>query len=180
MTPIRPATIGILLAVSVGAQEPGRLDEYQYKAKFIGFATYYTAFPARPGPPQPWVLGVLGRSPFGKYLDESFTPETTIKARWVKVVYPRTEQDVIRCDVLFICRSEQARLDEVLGWVKGRPILTISDSRGFALQGVMVNFYIEQSYVKTEVNVAAAKKAGLEFSSSFLKNARLVAPTQAP
>ena len=165
---------GVLLLAGVGAQEEARLEEYQYKAKFLAFAAYYANFPPRPTTPQTWVIGILGKSPFGRYIDESFGPNTTIKGRKVQVVYPKTEKEVTACEVLFICRSEQGRLDEILGWVKGQPILTVGDSKGFANQGVMVNFFLEQSFVRTEVNLPAARKVGMDFNSAFLKNSRVV------
>lgn len=169
------ALAGILLAADLGPQEGARLDEYQYKAKFLAFAAYYTTFPPqRAATPQPWVVGILGKSPFGRYLDEAFSPETTIRGRKVQVTYPKEEKEVLGCDVLFICRSEQARIEEILGWVQGRPILTVGDTRGFANQGVMVNFFLEQSFVRTEVNLAAARKSGMDFNSSFLKNSKVI------
>lgn len=165
---------GILLMAHPGAQEETRLDEFQYKAKFLAFAAYYANFPPRAATPPIWVVGILGKSPFGRYIDEAFGPTTTIKGRRVQVVYPKTEKEVAACEVLFICKSEQGRLDEVLGWVKGLPVLTVGDTKGFANQGVMVNFFLEQSFVRTEVNLQAARKVGMDFHSAFLKNSRVV------
>lgn len=166
--------LGILLVTAPGAQEETRLEEYQYKAKFLAFAAYYANYPPRPATPQVWVIGIFGKSPFGRYIDEAFGPTTTIKGRRVQVVYPKNEKEAAACEVLFICRSEQGRLDEILGWVRGLPILTVGDTKGFANQGVMVNFFLEQSFVRTEVNLQAARKVGMDFNSAFLKNSRVV------
>lgn len=179
MRPPRMVLLGLLLAFDAGAQQ-GRMDEYQYKAKFLGFTAYYTTFPTPADPSRPWVIGVLGRSPFGRTLAETFTSETTIRGRSVLLRFPQTPQEASSVDVLFICASEQDRVPEILEGLRGRPVLTVGDTPGFGQRGVMVNFFIDQSYVRMEVNLPAARRAGFEFSSAFLRNSRLITSNQTP
>lgn len=174
MSPSWLVLMSIVLLAGPGTQEEVRLEEYQYKAKFLAFAAYYSIFPPKPATSHPWVIGIVGKSPFGKFLDEAFGPTTTIKGRKVQVVFPKTDKEILACEVLFICRSEQGRVEEILGSLKGLPILTVGDTKGFAQQGVMVNFFLEQSFVRTEVNLQAARKVGMDFNSAFIKNARVV------
>ncbi len=171
-----PILLGAALAADMSVQVGAPLEEYQSKAKFLAFVTYYTVFPTKPPPDQPWSVGILGRSPFGKYLGETFNPSLTIRARPVRLSFPQTQGEAVACDVLFISKSEQGRLEDLLDWVRGRPILTIGDTRGFAQRGVMVNFVLEEGFIKTEVNLQAARKAGLDFSSAFLRTSRIVRP----
>jgi hypothetical protein len=53
-------------------------------------------------------------------------------------------------------------------------VLTIGDTEGYAEQGVMVNFYLEDNMVRIEINIDAARRAGLNISSQLLKLARIV------
>lgn len=176
---LRMVLLGAVTATKPGVPQ-GRLEEYQFKAKYLGFTAYYTTFPARADPSRPWVIGVLGRSPFGRHLSDAFTPETTIRGRAVVLRFPQTEVETAEVDVLFICGSEQHRVREILAWVRGRPILTVGDTPGYGQQGVMVNFFLEQSFVRMEVNLPSARQAGLDFNSSFLKHSRLITPGGTP
>jgi hypothetical protein len=58
--------------------------------------------------------------------------------------------------------------------LEGASILTIGDTAGFARQGVIINFYLENRKVRFEINAAAARRAGLTISSKLLKLAGAV------
>jgi hypothetical protein len=76
--------------------------------------------------------------------------------------------------VLFIAASESGNLDRILGSIGNNSVLTIGDSPGYAEQGVMVNFYLEENKVRFEINREAAARARLGISSQLLKLARIV------
>ena len=76
--------------------------------------------------------------------------------------------------MLFIGSSEKDRLERLVQAVGGLGILTIGDTEGFARQGVMVNFYMENKKVRFEINPKAAGRAGLKISSNLLRIARIV------
>jgi len=52
--------------------------------------------------------------------------------------------------------------------------LTIGDTKGFAQQGVIINFYIKDEKVRFEINVDAAKRANLKISAKLLRLAKIV------
>jgi hypothetical protein len=87
---------------------------------------------------------------------------------------PRAAEDLRSCHLLFISRSEKERLPAVLSQLKGSPVLTVSETDGFAEQGGMVNLALVNKTVKIEINQAAAAQAGLQISAKLLKLARLV------
>ena len=51
---------------------------------------------------------------------------------------------------------------------------TLSAPQGFAARGGMVNFTVEESKVRFEINEDAARRAGLKISSKLLRLAELV------
>src|SRR5687768_2113299 len=53
-------------------------DEYQIKAVFLFHFAQFVEWPAKafPDPKSPLVIGVLGRDPFGAYLDQVVAGET--------------------------------------------------------------------------------------------------------
>lgn len=73
------------------------------------------------------------------------------------------------CDVLYIGNVNPRIMAAVLKKVKGRPILTIGQSPDFLRMGGMINLVETGSRFKLQVNVCAAREAGLTISSKLLK-----------
>lgn len=159
------------VAMPYSAQTPGRrLEEYQVKAMYLGHIGAYTD--RRDGAPfleptQTYRIGVVGKNPFEQHLATIYGKQTVKKAK-VKVVFPRTPEEALDCQMLFISRSEADRLEEILGWVKNRPVVTVGDTRGYAQRGVMVNFTLEKDLVNWEVNLGSLRKSGLVMDPTFL------------
>jgi hypothetical protein len=57
----------------------------------------------------------------------------------------------------------------VLNSLDARPVLTIADSPGAMRRGVLINMNrTEQNKISFEVNLAAAREMGLDFSAQML------------
>ncbi len=78
------------------------------------------------------------------------------------------------CQLIFIGRSENKRLSEILKQLKGSPALTVSDIPDFAERGGIMGFFIEKNRVKIEINLNEAKRAGLKLGAKLLEVARLI------
>lgn len=166
--------LGVVAVGGLNAAEAPR--EYDLKAVFLyNFATF-AAWPesAFPQKETPLIIGVLGDDPFGRVIDDVVADET-VNGRKLLVQRYRRIQDIQQCHILFISRSEADRLDRVLGYVKDKPILAVSDIDRFATAGGMVGFINQGNRVQLEVNAQAVKEAGLTLSSKLLRLARLVA-----
>ncbi len=57
---------------------------------------------------------------------------------------------------------------------KNTSVLTIAETPGFARRGGVINFTLEDSKVRFEVNVDAAQQVGLNISSRLLSLAKIV------
>jgi hypothetical protein len=115
---------------------------------------------------------VLGQNPFGEAL-EVLRGKQLGRLNW-EIVPVGTSTSLKECRVLFISASERSNLDSILSGIANHPVLTIGDSDGYAEQGVMVNFYLEENKVRFEINREAAARARLGISSQLLKLARIV------
>lgn len=146
--------------------------EYQLKVVLLDKLTRFVTWPQAEGASRPFLIGVLGRTPFGDELDAYFAHHA-IKGRPVDVRYYRDLSEVDGCDILFVCASERPRLSAVLAKVRGKAILTVGDAEGFAQAGVMVGIVREQSRLTFEVNLAAARQSGFRFEPGFLQLAKL-------
>jgi hypothetical protein len=82
--------------------------------------------------------------------------------------------EVPLCQILFIGAPESARARAVLAAARDRPILTVGESPGFLDQGGIILFVVERSRVRFDVDLRAARHAGLTVSSKLLRVARNV------
>ncbi|HKB56022.1 MAG TPA: YfiR family protein [Lacunisphaera sp.] len=157
------------------AAQTTRFREDQIKAVFLfNFAQFVEWPPAAFLDPQaPLVIGVLGEDPFGAALDETVRDEKIGQRPLVVRRYRRAEE-IDQCHILFISESETGRLEEIITRSKGRSMLTVCDTEGFAKRGVMIRLITEKNKIRLHINLDAAKAAGLTISSKLLRPAEIV------
>jgi hypothetical protein len=168
----------LLLAGGAPARaRPPISKEYQIKAVCLFNFAQFVAWPAATfhKPDDPFRIGVLGDDPFGSFLDETVQGE---KVDGHPLVIERYDSvaDAKDCQILFISGSESNRLEDVLDALKDSPILTVSDMEGFSQRGGVVRFLIEKNKIHLKINLAAAKRSGLDISSKVLRLADIVEP----
>jgi hypothetical protein len=149
--------------------------EYDLKAAFLYHLTQFVEWPpeAFSVAEDPLVIGVLGTDPFGKTLNEIARDEV-VKNRKLIIQRYRNVDEIKSCHILFISQSETGRLDEIFSGLKGRNILTVGDTDGFAQRGGMVRFITEKNKIKLRINLDSVKAASLTISSKLLRAADLV------
>ncbi|HET6414473.1 MAG TPA: YfiR family protein [Anaeromyxobacter sp.] len=148
-----------------GARAGEAVAEYQLKAAFL---LLVRQFVARPDGESISQICILGDDPFG----EAFGAAPAAGVPEVRHLGP--SDDPGSCPLLFIARSERARLRSVLEAVRSRPVLTVGDTPGYASQGVILNLFLDENKVRFEVNVDAARRAELTLSPRLTSLARLV------
>jgi hypothetical protein len=161
---------------SARAQAP---QEYDVKAVLMFNFTQFVEWPpaAFAGEDAPLVIGVLGRDPFGKTLDDVVRHETH-GHRPIEVVRFATLEAVRDCHMLFISESESADLPRIFAALRQRPILTVGDFEGFALRGGMMRFKkTPEGKIQLRINLDAVKAAHLSVSAKLLRIAEIVRTT---
>jgi len=169
------------LATGTARAEPGGFSEYDVKAAFLFNFAKFVEWPAAAfrDASEPIVLGVVGDDPFGDTLDRMLA-EKKIRGRTLVVKRFETVDSLERCHILFVSRAESAHLDRVLARIHGTPTLTVGDGERFAEVGGMIGFTVERSRVRFDVDLQAARRAGLNPSSELLKVARVVHSVPSP
>lgn len=170
---LKKSLVAALCAASCAGVQAETPTEYEVKAAFVYNIAKFVEWPVvspSPGHARMCLLGVdSSRGAFdvlqGKPAGELY---------W-EVVHVNGGGSLKECRVLFIAASESANLGHILARIKGSPILTVGDTEGYAGQGVMVNFYPEESRVRFEINRQAAARAGLKMDARLLGLARIVA-----
>lgn len=151
--------------------------EYQVKAVYLYNFGRFVAWPMRAATAgERFTVCVLGQDPFGAVLDSIVAGETIDRAT-VAVQRISSRQEAAGCRVLFISSSENNGLKETLHALDRQSVLTVSDMPEFARRGGMIQFLLDGSRVRFEVNLAAAERAGLNLSSEVLRLATSVRRT---
>ncbi len=148
--------------------------EYQVKAAFLFNFANFVEWPdeAFPKGGRNFVICVIGGDPFGGALDS--LKGKTLKGRIVIVRYCFEAAEARGSQVLFVGKSERGNINHIVKALKGSPVLTVADQDGFCQAGGMINMVNERNRVGFEINVSAARRAGLQISSHLLKLAKEV------
>jgi hypothetical protein len=162
----------MFLRDACGAEAP---TEYQVKAVFVYNFSRFVEWPpqAFTAPNEPYVIGILGNDPFGTRLDEAVRGEQ-IDQHPLVVRRFRDLGEIGDCRILYIDRSEGARLPQILAALDHRSTLTVSDLDGASERGVMIQFTTENNRIRLRINVESARAAGLTISSKLLRSADIV------
>jgi hypothetical protein len=157
-----------LAAAPARAQTPSA--EYQVKAVFLFNFAQFVDWPAAafPDPEAPIIIAVLGKDPFGAYLDNLVRGEHIGRRPLVIRRCSRVEE-LAGCHLVFIGRVENRELEAMLAKLKGQPVLTVSDADAFTRAGGMVRFAREGGKIRLRINVEAARASQLTISSKVLR-----------
>lgn len=153
------------------------VSEYQVKAVFLFNFAHFVEWPttALPQDSAPFVIGILGKDPFGTALDEVVRTEA-INQHPLAVEHYRSVAEIHNCQILFITTSEIAHLDSILTALKDRSILTVADAPQSGQHGVMIELVRQDSRIRLRIDLQAAKAADLTISSKLLRPAEIVGP----
>jgi YfiR/HmsC-like len=144
-------------------------SEYEVKAVYLFNFAKFVEWPqsAFADANTPFVIGVLGRDPFGSYLDETVRGER-VNGRQLTIQRYRNAGEIKHCHVLFISRSESERVDQIVSGLRDRRILIVTDADG-GNGGVIIRFVNEGNKIRFKIDVQAAKAARLTISSKLLR-----------
>lgn len=172
--------LALLFAVSSLRAEQPKPNEYQVEAVYLLNFGKFIEWPARvDAPGEPFTICVLGQYPFGTALDKTIAGES-IDGRRVAARRISKSQEAMNCRILFIGLSEETRLAEILKTLDKASVLTVSNVPKFSQRGGMIQFVVEASKVRFEVNLGSAERVGLTLSSELLKVATTVTRSPQP
>lgn len=172
MARLRPSTVRVaivaILAGSIASQANAQQDQYQVKAAFLINFLKFIDWPDKSGP---YVIEVVGKNPFGTYLEE-MANNRLINGRKVVV---RTDKlgSGSKASIIFVPSSEADRFSECLQYVT-KPVIVIGEAPGFAKRFGAINFILDHDRVAFEVNPRIAKGGNVKISSRLLQLAKIV------
>ena len=157
--------------------------EQRIKAQLIERFTRFIKWPEGrlPRPSSPFVLCLAGRDPRMEPHLRRLATTREIRGHAIAIREPIAGRRLRGCHAVWIPRGISANLDAVLARTRGRPILTLGDTDGFADKGVLINMRrTEEGRIAFDINLAAARKSGLRFSTKLLRLGRIVGSEESP
>jgi L-arabinose isomerase len=144
-------------------------SEERVKAAYLYRFPNYVEWPASAftKPDTPYVIGVLGDNNIVDELSR-ISAGRLINNRPVNVKKLQEGDVPSGIHVLFIGRSERARLSQLAKQANGKPMLIVTETDGALTQGSMINFRIADDRVRFEVSLEPAEKAELKLSARLL------------
>jgi hypothetical protein len=156
------------------ADSAQRAPDVAVKAAFLYNFVTFTEWPALP-PDAPMVACVVGDDGVAAALSEIVRIRTVDKHRLV--LGPSEDRATWgTCHLLFISDSEMRRSANALAAITTLPVLTVSDSKGFAEAGGVIELYANAGRLHFAINVDAAQRSGLRLSSKLLSLAKVIGP----
>jgi hypothetical protein len=150
-------------------------SEYEVKAAFLYNFAKFVEWPAQSfkGPDDPITICIVGQNPFGHMLEDTVNGKTLEGRAFVVRNVPDVQQ-AGRCHILFVSSSERKNLQAILAGIRTPGVLTVGETEGFAMNGGVINFKLEDGKVRFEINLHAAAKEGLQIRSHLLSLAQIV------
>lgn len=151
-------------------------NEYLLKAGYIEKIIHFIEWPEiQNNNDSIFKIDVFGDDKFNYALGEIFN-KVKAKNKKVKIRTVKNIEDLTTCQMLVISKIKPGDLSKLLNYVKGKPILTISDSDGFAEAGCCINFYEYENKLRFEINQKSTEEAGFTVDYRLLKIAKVLNP----
>jgi hypothetical protein len=143
--------------------------EAQVKAVFLFNFAQFTEWPRDTFENQdsPIVIGIFGADPFGEFLDQTVQNER-VHGRPIRVERYRSLAQVKNWHMVYVGSADSERVEQVLGSIKYKPILTVSEIEIAPNQAIIIRFVIKKGKVRFIINAQAARNARLALSSKLL------------
>ena len=102
------------------------------------------------------------------------TRTSTVRGRKIEVRSAQKEQELKSCQMVFVSQTQEKRYARILEEMKGTSALTAGETAGFVSAGGIVEFNFDQSHTRFEINLSAARAAGLKLDARLLAMAKRV------
>ena len=150
------------------AGEPVAYGEYLVKAAFLYNFAKFTKWPSGTyaDASAPLVFCVLGKDAFGRALDS--IAGKRVNGRRVALSRLARVEETVQCQVVFISESEEERVPGIVGYLAGRPVLTVCNAPSCTRFRGIIHLRVVSERIRFAIDIDSAKSAGLKLSSKLL------------
>lgn len=166
------AACGTALAATLAASGPARAEggelELAVKATYLYKLAPFVSWPAgaMAAAPAPLVICVQGADPFGALLDRATSGQAVAGHPVVVRRVARLEAGA-GCHIAFVAGGAAQSQAQALQAVEGTPVLTVTDERRGAPQGI-VHLLLAGGKVRFDIDAGQADRNGVAISSKLL------------
>ncbi|MBL0319317.1 MAG: YfiR family protein [Alphaproteobacteria bacterium] len=135
--------------------------------KYLNYVVWPTS--VLPSKKEPLTICLFRGDPLEEYIPKAASKEHSPYTLTVKKV--GYKDSFYGCHILFVSEGNNDHIDEVIASTKGKPILTMSDIRGFAKNGGIAGFFIRSNGHKEtvlEINISSLQSSGIHIDTDFI------------
>ncbi|MCX8018618.1 MAG: YfiR family protein [Rhodocyclaceae bacterium] len=165
------STMALLALLAAPSWCQAEDEERKLEAVFIGRFASYIEWPARPR--ERFVITLLDDNPFGKLLDELYQ-DKRIHGKPIELRYANRLEQVGETDVLFITLTNAQARRAAIDYAQRHGILTISEIKGFAESGGVIQLDFVEQRIRIKINHDAAVRSGLKIGAPLLSIATVL------
>lgn len=146
-------------------------QERDLQAVFLGRFAQFIQWPDNNK--ETFIITLIDENPFDNLLDDLYS-EKTIHGKPIKIHYVTKISDIQESDILFVTLDSQKEIQKAIAYAQEHSILSISEKRGFAQRGgiIQLGFVLQKTHLV--INYDAALKSNLKISASLLAIAQKV------
>lgn len=168
---VRLALVFLILPVQayVASQELAIENPNRVKAAFLRNFAHYVTWPssAFPDGGAPWQICIVGRDPFGDMLDNTFKGRTE-QGHPFEIHRMETLNKLPGCHIVYVALDNPVARRAILGELKSKPVLTVSDAPEFLSEGGVIRFQVEDR-VRMGINLDQARAVSLAVQTRMLE-----------
>lgn len=173
---IRLCRLAIVLCMFAMANLPARgyadddlhMAEQEIKAGMLYNFLKYTQWPpAVMEHSSSMVLCISSGNPLGGYLKPM--EGRTVNQRAIAIRTLSNEEEIQGCHLLLVDMGGKEHWRRLRDALKGKAVLTVSDSEGFVMAAGMIEFSRKDNHISVELNKNAVTGAGLQVQDRLLK-----------
>jgi hypothetical protein len=160
----------VLAAPAGGASH----QEYALKAAFLLNFARLVEWPAevRPGEGEPLVVAVMGSASVRRVIAQGLEGARA-GSHPLEVRRLENAAQIPGSHIVFVAGRGEPDA-ELLDRSRSHKALSVGESPGFARRGGVIGLFTEEKKLRFEINVEAAKGAGIQLSSRLLRLARII------
>lgn len=157
--------------LGAGTSREDKRSEDEVKAGFLYRFLFFVEWPPNEGlADDSLALCIAGESS----LIDAFTDVEGQAVEGRKLIVAHLEGDaepesLRACDLLFISASLADQTGDILRSLEGYPVLSVSEVKGFAREGGMINLITRENRLGFEINRGAAELVGIKLRSKLLR-----------
>jgi hypothetical protein len=173
---IRLLAIPLVFAATILVVSPAAAQDVSVPVLKAAFLTNFAKFAEWPDGVVPggrvFTFCVSGDKAVAAALEQGFKEHPGQEP--VSVIFVEPDGPMSACQMLYLGGLNLREARRALDGLKGAPIFTVSDVDGFAQQGGMAQFRLEQGRMRFVINPAAAQRAHIALSAKLLSLAIIV------